>query len=61
MDPDGARLALYNLVNDLSEKRDVAAENRDVVERLKTRLLAWYQSLPRQRDGTSIRKAGVEN
>ncbi|MBI5395104.1 MAG: sulfatase-like hydrolase/transferase, partial [Verrucomicrobia bacterium] len=60
MDPDGARLALYNLANDVSEKLDVAAENQEVVERLKTRLLAWYQSLPKQADRASIRKSGVE-
>jgi len=48
MDPDGARLALYNLANDLSEKHNVAAENQGVVERLKTRLIQWHQTLPKQ-------------
>ncbi|MDZ4365608.1 MAG: sulfatase-like hydrolase/transferase, partial [Afipia sp.] len=60
MDPDGARLALYNLANDLSEKRDLAAENQDVVGRLKTSLLEWHQSLPKQADAPSIRKPGAE-
>lgn len=47
MDPDGTRLVLYDLAADVSEKHDAAAENREVAERLKARLLAWFQSLPK--------------
>lgn len=46
MDPDGARLSLYNLAEDPSEKRDLAPENPRMVERLRAHLLAWHQSLP---------------
>ena len=60
MDPGGARLALYNLAVDLSEKRNVAAENREVVERLQARLLEWSQSLPKKAGGSSTQKHGDE-
>jgi len=60
MDPSGARLALYNLANDSSEKRDVAAENPEVVGRLKTRLVEWNESLPQTAEGSSTHQPGVE-
>jgi len=60
MNPDGTKLALYNLTNDLSEKSDVAAENPDVVERLKTRLMAWHRTLPQQANSPQGQKTGVE-
>lgn len=48
MDPGGGRLALYNLRDDPSEKQDVAAEQEATVERLKTALVEWTQSLPKK-------------
>jgi N-acetylgalactosamine-6-sulfatase len=60
MDPNGAKLVLYNLANDPSEKRNVAADNPDMVERLRTRLLDWHQFLPRLADESTTRKSRVE-
>lgn len=47
MDPDGSALELYDIATDPGEQRNVAAENPPVVARLRVRLEAWYDSLPR--------------
>lgn len=46
MDPDGKRLALYNLAEDVSESKNIAAEHRDVTAHLKKILLRWYGTIP---------------
>lgn len=46
MNPDRARVELYDLVADPSETNNVAHQNPSVVAALSERLLAWGRSLP---------------
>jgi hypothetical protein len=46
MDPDGGRLELYNLSDDVSEKNNVATLHAEIVQRLKATLHGWYTELP---------------
>lgn len=46
MNPDGSRVELYNLVQDPSEKENVASENPEIVAKLKPLLEEWKASLP---------------
>jgi hypothetical protein len=48
-----ARVMLFNVGNDISERDDVAASNTAVVRRMHQRLLAW------EKDVDSEAKAGV--
>ena len=43
---DGGRAELYDIPEDLSEKRDVAADNPGVVKELSAKLIAWQKALP---------------
>jgi arylsulfatase A-like enzyme len=44
---DGSGLELYNLEKDNNETTNVALENKKVAEELKTKLLAWRNSMPK--------------
>jgi hypothetical protein len=44
---DGTRVQLYNLAEDLGEKRDVAAQHPEVTKRLSEMVLQWNASLPK--------------
>ena len=44
---DGTRVQLYHLSDDLGEKRDVAAQNPEVVKHLRELVLQWNASLPK--------------
>jgi N-acetylgalactosamine-6-sulfatase len=46
MDPDGGRQELYDLTSDSSERHNVAAQQRQVLKQLASRLREWHQSLP---------------
>lgn len=46
LNPDDSRIELFDLPRDRMQFQNVAAEHPDVVERLKTRVLAWRQTLP---------------
>lgn len=45
MDPDGARLSLYNLATDPAEQHEISKAHPHVVQRLKRELLEWYESV----------------
>ena len=45
-DYDGSNAKLFDLEADVKEASDVAAEHKDVVERMKMPLLAWFATLP---------------
>jgi arylsulfatase A-like enzyme len=46
MNPDGGRIELYNLSENVCEVDNCARENTDRVERMSKTLLAWQRSLP---------------
>lgn len=46
-DPDGKNVHLYQVVRDRQEAKDLAAENPEIVERLKRELLDWKAGLPK--------------
>ena len=48
----GKRYKLYNLINDPSEKSDLAAKNPELVETLKKELLAWHDSVKSSYEGS---------
>lgn len=50
LDPDANRAELYRLSDDRGERKDVAAEHKDVVARLSAMAIAWRDSLPQQPD-----------
>ena len=52
---DGSQAELYDLTKDPSESKNLASQHADVVARLKSRLLAWDQSMPADR-GATFRK-----
>ena len=43
---DGTRTELYIMATDCSENTDVAAQQLRVVNKMKTKLLAWRKKLP---------------
>jgi uncharacterized sulfatase len=45
---DGSRPQLYDLSKDIGEKRNLASEHPDIVEKLKKMVLDWRKSLPIQ-------------
>lgn len=47
MNPDGARLALYDLATDPGERREISENHPQIVQRLKRELLEWYGSVRR--------------
>jgi len=46
---DGSKEQLYQLKNDPGESENVAAEQPEIVKRLKALLLAWHQQMPQDR------------
>jgi len=46
---DGSKPQLYDLAKDIGEKNNLAADHRDVVDRLKKMVLDWRQTLPVER------------
>jgi len=47
LNPDRSRVELYDIPSDPSELSNLAANNRDVVDRLAEHALAWHKTLPR--------------
>lgn len=45
MEPDGSRIELYDLKADSAETKDRAPENPDVADRLKRKLLKWFDQI----------------
>jgi uncharacterized sulfatase len=45
-DYDGSNPHLYHLVSDPGEAKDLAAEQPEIVERLRKAVIAWHQSMP---------------
>ncbi|WP_197530979.1 sulfatase-like hydrolase/transferase [Bythopirellula polymerisocia] len=48
---DGSAVQLYNLENDIREKRNLAGDRKQIAQRLKRAVLEWNESLPQ--DGVS--------
>jgi len=46
INPDGGEAALYDLASDVGEQTNVAADKPEVVDRLRSLVLAWYETLP---------------
>ncbi|MEM6692690.1 MAG: sulfatase-like hydrolase/transferase, partial [Planctomycetota bacterium] len=44
-DPDGSKLKLFNLRNDISESDDLAQKRSDIVSRMKPELLSWWSEM----------------
>lgn len=55
----GGKWELYDLVEDMSESRDLAAAKPDVTERMKADLLRWQESVAASYRGEDYRRAGV--
>ncbi|QDT60724.1 Arylsulfatase [Stieleria bergensis] len=45
-DYDGDRIELYDVVSDPGESQNLAADNPEVAQQLKTQLLKWHESMP---------------
>jgi N-acetylgalactosamine-6-sulfatase len=45
MNPDGSRIELYNLKQNVCEVDNLASENKKIVKRMSKELLEWHQSL----------------
>jgi uncharacterized sulfatase len=43
---DGSGVQLYDLSKDIGEKQNLAAQNKDVAEELKKKVLEWRKGLP---------------
>ena len=43
---NGAELALYDIVNDPSEKQNLVSKHPDIVKKLSTQVQAWVATLP---------------
>jgi arylsulfatase A-like enzyme len=46
MNPDRSRVELYDIPRDPTQLNNLAEKNKDVVERLATKVLAWQKTLP---------------
>ncbi|MEY2750513.1 MAG: Arylsulfatase [Verrucomicrobiota bacterium] len=55
-DLSGERCALYDLVADRAEAKDVGAAHPEVVARLKPQLMAWTRSLPTSADPRCLQR-----
>lgn len=44
----GAELALYDIINDPSEKHNLASTNSDIVNKLSAKVEAWVSTLPKE-------------
>lgn len=49
INPDGGEAALYDLASDVGERTNLAAAKPEVVDRLRSQVFAWYETLPVQR------------
>lgn len=49
---DGSEPELYDLDQDISESRNLANENQELVKSLSQELLAWHQSMPKDNGAT---------
>lgn len=49
INPDGSEAALYDLASDVGEQTNLAASQSEVVNRLRSRVFAWYETLPVER------------
>ena len=47
----GQKYELYNLINDPSEKTDIASQNPELVEQLKKDMLIWHESVKSSYEG----------
>jgi arylsulfatase A-like enzyme len=45
-DYDGSRTELYDLDTDRAETKNIVSEQREIVDRLKTAVIAWHESMP---------------
>jgi uncharacterized sulfatase len=43
---DGSKAELYDLMKDVGEKQNLAADQPEIVERLTKAVIAWHQSMP---------------
>ena len=43
---DGSETELYDMANDIGEKKNVAIENPNIADDLKGKLLSWHKSMP---------------
>lgn len=58
-DYNGSKPELYDLARDRSETTNLAAQNKDVVTRLTTKVLAWHRSMPPD-NGPALGAAPIE-
>ncbi|HEX8525291.1 MAG TPA: sulfatase-like hydrolase/transferase [Tepidisphaeraceae bacterium] len=49
VEPDGSRIELYDLAADRAEERNVAEQNLEVVERMKGKVMAWFDEVRKSR------------
>lgn len=47
MNPDGSKTELYDMLNDRTEKNNVAASQKKLVDDLSAKLLKWWNGLPK--------------
>jgi arylsulfatase A-like enzyme len=45
---NGGKLELYNILNDPSERKNVASQNSEVVKQLSSKVEAWVSTLPKE-------------
>lgn len=57
---DGSAVQLYDLQADRGETANVAAHHPELVQRLKTSLLAWHDSMPPDKGATYGKPAGAK-
>ena len=49
INPDGGEAALYDLASDIGEQTNLAGAKPEVVDRLRSQVFAWYETLPVER------------
>ena len=55
---DGSDVSLYDLDKDRAETKNIASDHPQLVEALKSKLLAWHQDMPPDNGATFQLKAG---
>lgn len=53
---DGEKLELYNLKNDPNERKNIAAENEELANKLKTEMLEWFEKTDKSAVKNRIKK-----
>ena len=48
MRKNGTKLALYDIINDPTEKQDLASKHPDVVQTLSKKIRDWTSTLPKE-------------